>query len=287
MPSQSARSSPAGSSTASTDSASRPVVRPTGSYGAQPGSPLLTNSTQTRCTRSATGCEGASPSRGRTSSRVIVSNTNGSSAPWQAPSPWLSPGSGESNRYIQVAARPAAQCASATRIAGTRKNQSRITAPRTSPAPPEGRLARYTARPSPDRPYAPATAASAGSSIRPIVPAATRNSRASSRLVPVSRGKSPARPGPGGGQRRRGQHRAVHDRRERQQAQRELPPAGRVRCRLHLHDQVGRGAYQLVQRHGPDRLPVRTHPQRSGPDPAGQLALGRGVRVCAGPALGD
>src|ERR1039457_88678 len=191
----------------------------------------------------------------------MVSNTNGISAPWHAPSRWLSSGSGRSKRYIQVPGVPAAARASATRMAGMRKNQSLITAASRSPGLASVRLARWTARSSSDRPYAPATAPSPASSIRSMLAAATRNSRASSRFDPISN-RTPLpepraadeaaagradkkRPGLVGVRsdqrrdaaalargecrdRRRGQDRAVDGRRERQQAQRELPPLGRI-----------------------------------------------------------
>ena len=99
-------------------------------------------STHTRWVRSATAEEGASPISGRSSARVAVSNTNGISAAWQAPNPWLSRGSGWSNRYIQVSPAPAEARASATRMGGMRKNQSVITAASRSPGLAPGRLPR-------------------------------------------------------------------------------------------------------------------------------------------------
>ena len=73
---------------------------------------------------------------------MTVSKAKGISAAWQAPNRWLSAGSGRSKRYIQVPAAPAAALASATRIAGIRKNQSLTTAARTSPGLAAGLLER-------------------------------------------------------------------------------------------------------------------------------------------------
>src|SRR4029077_10727812 len=64
-----------------------------------------------------------------------------------------------------------------------------------------------------------------------------------------------------GSQRRGRQDRSVDGGRERQQAQRELPPPCRIRRGLHLHYQVRRGRGELVQRDRLDRVPVRRHAQ--------------------------
>ena len=69
-----------------------------------------------------------------------------------------------------------------------------ITAAITSPAESAGRLPEYTASPASGSPYAAATAPRVTGSIRSIVPAATRNNRASSRFDPISSGTSPPRP---------------------------------------------------------------------------------------------
>jgi len=72
----------------------------------------------------------------------MVSKTKGISTAWHAPNPSLTCGSGQSKRYIQVLAQAEAARASATRMAGTRKNQSLMTAARVSPGVRPGRLAR-------------------------------------------------------------------------------------------------------------------------------------------------
>ena len=112
------------------------------SYAAQPGSPLVMKSTQTWWAWSATAWAGVSPIRGRTSSRLMVSNTKGISAAWHAPSRWLAVGRGVVETVEPGAAGPDAARASATRMAGMRKNQSVTTAARMSPALAPGRLAR-------------------------------------------------------------------------------------------------------------------------------------------------
>ena len=94
---------------------------------------------------------------------------------------------------------------------------------------------------------------------------ATRNSRASSRFDPISSGTPPPRPAASAASGAAGSTSPSTVGRERQQAQRELSPPRRVRGRLHLHHQVGRGLHELVQRHGLDRLPVRRAPRARRP----------------------
>src|ERR1039457_5458340 len=100
------------------------------------------NEIQVLCMVSATACAGVSPMRGWVSSRVMVSNTNGISAPWQAPSLWLASGVGESKREIQGEGGPGGGGGAATRMGGILKNQSVSTAARMSPGLAPGRLAR-------------------------------------------------------------------------------------------------------------------------------------------------
>jgi hypothetical protein len=110
------------------------------------------------------------------------------------------------------------------------------------------------------------------------------------RLVPVRPDQQrhiPASPRPESGKGRRGHHRPVHHRREWQQAQRQRPPPRRIRRRLHLHHQVGRGLHQLVQRHSSKSGPLSRNPQRRGQVPAHHPRLGHGERVRPRPALGD